>query len=110
MAEEAKERQVPLVLIAIGFTLYVVAAFSKLGTAGAGVVAVFIVVSTLIGVALMLGGAYLTAAITGTSFGDLRSALLKLAAIYLFPGALAVWMPGAIGWLISIALWFSLLI
>ncbi len=110
MNEHAKEREIPIALIAIGVVLYVIAGYRIAGDRGVAAVFLFLTIGAGVGVALMLVAAFITAAITKQSFGDLRSGILKLSAIYLFPSAVGAMMPAGLGALISLAIFFSLII
>lgn len=66
-----------------------------------------------VGLPLMLGSCFLTARIMGISFGSLPAAVLKLSAIYVFPGAVALllglWAPWYVGPLVALFLFCTLL-
>lgn len=111
MTDADKERKIPAVLIAVGVVLYVVAGFLRQGAGGIVSVLVFVGVASAVGVGLMVVAAFITAKITGTSFGELDSAVLKLSAIYLFPSAVAGLIPvPLLNSLVAAAIAFSLLI
>src|SRR5690606_8438382 len=97
----------PLALLVVGLLSYGAGAFFMAGARTAGVVMgiifVIAVVETIVGIAV----AYVTAAVLGTSFGELRTAVLKLAGILVFSGAIAFILP--LGGLISLAIYFGLL-
>jgi hypothetical protein len=105
----ATEKQIPLALIFIGAGLWALAGFMGHGVHGAtntlGVVSIIATVDLIV----MVAGAFLTALVMKISFGDLQSAILKLSAIALFPGAVGYLIP-TVGGLVSLALYFSLLI
>lgn len=83
----------PLVLLLAGLVLFGVVAMTRAGVRSAfvvmGVVFVVAVLETLVGTAV----AYLVALLTGTGFGELRTALLKFAGIIVFCGALGMLIP-----------------
>jgi hypothetical protein len=65
----------------------------------------------LIMIPLGIVACFITAKLMGISFGELRSACVKLAAIFTFPGAVALIIPVTpLAWLVSIILYFGLLI
>ena len=106
----ARERQAPIGLIIAGLVVYLFVAFRLAGPRGAPVAMGIVAVAAVLGTGLMLLAAFLTAAITRQSFGELSTGILKLAGIYIFSTAIAGLIPGAIGILIEDALFFSLLI
>src|SRR6185312_8900392 len=85
LMDAAKERQIPMILIAVGLALSTIGAIWKLGPAGMPVAIETLVGATVLGTGLMLVAAFATAAMIRASFGELNAAILKLAAIYLFP-------------------------
>ncbi len=84
---DPKETTIPAVLLVLGIAMYL--AFG-LWLGGAGVAA-FILGETLVGLAIgiPLGilACFITAWLMGASFGTLKGAILKLAAVYTFPSA-----------------------
>jgi hypothetical protein len=110
-AQASKELHVPLALLFGGVLLFAFAAYRVAGSDGAGAVLPPLAMSTAVGVALMLVGAFITAKLIGVSFGSLPSACMKLAAVYIFPSAVgaAVNVAG-LSWLISIVLYLGLLV
>jgi hypothetical protein len=109
--DAAKERQIPIGLMIAGLVLFVVAGLFRAGATGTAMMLAALGVVAVIGVGLMLLAAFITASITSVRFGDLRGALLKFAGIYLFSsGVSAVLGGGWLGALISIAVFFSLLV
>jgi hypothetical protein len=105
----ATEKQIPTALIAVGAGLWALAGFIGHGVHGASNALLAVSIIATVDVVLMIAGAFLTALVLRISFGDLQSAILKLGAIALFPGAVGYLIPG-VGGLIAIALYFSLLI
>ena len=110
MSEHLTERRIPLILIAAGIVLSAVAAAWRLGLARVPLILLIVAFGTVFGTLLMVAAAYVTAAFTHTGFGELRSAVLKLAAVYLFPSAVSALFPLWAGLLVSGAISFSLLI
>lgn len=80
------ERKIPIGLIIGGELLFVVAGLIQFGSK-VGLLLAYVGISTVVGTLLMLMAAYVTAAICKVSFGDLLSAALKLAGIYIFSAA-----------------------
>lgn len=109
MSEADKDRKIPFALIGVGLVLYTVAGFVRFRAKGPAPVLAVVAVGCVVGVALMLAAAFITAKITGTSFGELGSAVLKLAAIYLFPSAVGLFVPGIVGGLVASVIAFVLL-
>ena len=93
---DPKDFQIPIVLIIVGFLIWAFVGYRMMGTAGPAIALAVIGVGAVIGTALMIAAAFLTAKLLGMSFGELGPAVLKLAAIYLF--------PAAVGLLIGLAL------
>ncbi len=109
-----KERLVPLGLIGAAIVTFggVIAAYG--GVEALATTWLGLGMNVAVGVGLMLVACFLTAKMLGVSFGPLGSAVLKLAAIYLFPdavdlGVYAVTDLSFIGWITSIVLYFVLL-
>jgi hypothetical protein len=93
MATDAKERQIPLVLILVGLALYVLAAFVRMGPSGAGATLVGVLIIGTVQTAILIGAAFLVAAVCSVSFGDVRSAILKFAAATLLSGGIGAVIP-----------------
>ena len=104
----AKERQIPIGLIIAGELAFVAAGLRLVGR-GVGILMAYVGVATVVGTLLMLLAAFITALITRTSFGDLGSAVLKLAGIYLFANGVGALIP-TVGGLIALAVFFSLVV
>ncbi len=109
-----KERQAPYAMLATGIAIVLAwelyRSRSVVNTiAVLGLMAIFIIA----GVALMLLGCFITARLIGAKFGDLGPALLKLAAIFVFPSAIG-WLlaPYSAPWATALAtaLYFALLL
>ncbi len=69
-------------------------------------------VGMFLGVGLSLAALFITAGLLGVSFGRLETAILKLAAIYIFPGAMgdaANLVLSPIGIIVSVGLYFWML-
>ncbi|QOV87405.1 hypothetical protein [Humisphaera borealis] len=93
------ERKIPIGLIIGGELLFVVAGLIQFGSK-VGLLLAYVGISTVVGTLLMLMAAYVTAAICKVSFGDLLSAALKLAGIYIFSAALGAFLPSGFGFLV----------
>ena len=107
---DAKEIKIPLALIAVSVVLYVVYGLTVGGGGGVGFALQVLLVTALIGVPLGVVACMIVAKLLSIGFGDARTAALKLAAIFLFPGAVALFLPGGIDWLIATGLYLVLLL
>src|SRR5690606_18969886 len=87
------EFTVPLVLLVGGLLIYGIGAFMAAGAQSAGFVMGIVFVLAAIQTILGILAAYATAALIKTSFGELRTAVLKLAGIIVFCGAIAYILP-----------------
>ena len=105
---DPKDFQIPIALIIVGFLIWAFVGYRMMGTAGPAIALAVVGVGAVIGTALMIAAAFLTAKLLGMSFGELGPAVLKLAAIYLFPAAVGSLFP--FGVLIAMILWFALLL
>jgi hypothetical protein len=105
---DPRDFQIPIVLILVGFLIWAFVGYRMMGTAGPAIVLAVIGVGAVIGTAIMIAAAFLTAKLLGMSFGELGPAILKLAAIYLFPAAVGSLFP--FGVLLALVLWFALLL
>src|SRR4051812_35859224 len=93
LSEHATERQIPLILIAVGLALYAVAAFMHAGTRGVAPVLFIVTIGAIIQTVLLILAAYLVATFLSVSFGDFRSAMLKFAGAALASGGLGAIIP-----------------
>jgi len=82
-----------LVLMGIGLVGVFAFALMHLGTRDTATVMLMLGLSVLVQVALGIGSAFLVAMMIGSSFGELRTAGVKLAGILLFCMALSLWLP-----------------
>ena len=109
-----RDTVVPWVLIGVGVAGYVLAA--ALADAPLAQLLVGLGLLALVQVLLMVGAAYLTAMLTGTSFGDLSTAFVKLAGVVLCAGAVGALIPfggllsffvflGLMLWLFELEVW-----
>lgn len=99
MDHSLTERKIPVGLIIVGELIFVVGGLLKYGS-NVGLLLAFIGISTVVGTLLMLIAAYVTAMVCSISFGDLASAALKLAGIYIFSSALGAFLPSGYGFLL----------
>ncbi len=104
------EREIPIALFVVAVALQVFGLSEPL---------IAVLVRTVVGVALMIAGAFIAARILETNFGSLGSAVLKFAAAYTLPTAVAgvvenaiapgiAWMvvwPVAVGTFFGVTMW-----
>jgi len=106
---ELSEFAGPMALLVIGLLIYGIAAFVKAGTTSAfvlmGVIFLMAAIETVLGII----AAFITASVMSTSFGELRTAVLKLAAILVFSGAMGFIIPTYFGALVALVLYIGLL-
>jgi len=107
MADRAKDRTIPLVLIGVGIAIYLIVGLTA-DEPAATLAAIAVV--TGVQVALGLIALYVTAGVMHIDFGPLGIGILKLAAIFIFPDAVAVVIPTEVlDWLVAAVLYLSLL-
>jgi hypothetical protein len=100
------EYYIPAGLIAFGFLIAILRAM-KFSTSPMffGAAMGYVMVSTVVDLTLMLIACFVAAKVLDASFGSPGSAILKLAAISLFPEAVAAsiefFMPAAYGWIVG---------
>jgi hypothetical protein len=106
------EWKVPLAVFLVGLSALVAAAFTIGGFTDAARATVYLALVLLISVPLTIAAMYIVAGLLGVSFGLLKTAVLKLAAIAVFSTAVNVLANGAghplLGWLGSVAVTFYL--
>ena len=107
-AYAAKDYKIPAVLLGVGVVLYLIYGMYRGGVAGLGAMAVALPVQLLIQVALGVVACLLTVKIIGAAFGYVGSAILKLAAVAVFPSAVSIYIP-YVGWIVSLLLYWGLL-
>lgn len=108
MKSHPKDVQIPLTLIVVAFLLFGLAGYRAAGPTGPATAMAAVGVAAVVGTLLMLGAAFVTAQMLSISFGELGPAVLKLAAIYLFPAAAGTLLP--FGGLFALVIWFALLL
>ena len=108
MAALSRERGIPLILILAGLVLTAIGALWKLGLSRVPLAMALLIATTLLGTVLMLIAAFATAAMIEASFGEFRSAILKLAAVYILPtsldAALPLWLAFLVTGIVSLLL------
>jgi len=106
--DDPKEVKIPAALL--GISLLVFLGYGLLAGGAGGAVAVLIVLGAQLVVGICLGilACMVTARLMSTSFGPLNTAILKLAAVFAFPTAIAAVIP-VIGGLVALALYWGLL-
>ena len=105
---EAKEVKIPLALIAIGLAIFIVLGFHRAGPVGAAASLAALAVGLIFGVTMGVIACFITARIMDAYFGYLKTAILKLAAIFIATGAVSAIIP-VVGWLLGLVLYFGLL-
>lgn len=106
---DAREVKIPLTLLVAGLVLVVVYLAAFAGAAGAAVGVVAVSVGLAVQVVLGIIALYIVAALLSIGFGSLATAALKLAAIFIFPGAIALFLPAGLDWLVALGLYVILL-
>ncbi len=127
--DPTRDVHVPVALLVVGMALYV-GYFGyrfEMNAAGLAVVTVGLSVVTAVKTALLVGAALVLAGPLGVGFGSLWSAVLKLAAIAVFTDGATAWIDhaishaagghsgggvvgyGAIGWPVSILIYWGLM-
>jgi hypothetical protein len=104
----AKEYVVPAVLLGIGVLVYLGYAVIVNGVDGILGMLIYLPIRIAVQVTLGVVACFITAKIMGTGFGDLKSAIIKLAAIFMFPGAVTFFIP-YVGWLMALVLYWGML-
>lgn len=110
MEREAFELKVSTILVVTGVGIFMGSALLHAGAQGA--MATLLVVNIIMAVNLVLGliACMITAKLLSVSFGDLRTAIVKLAAIFIFPSAVAFLVPSVpLAWITSMVLYLSLI-
>lgn len=109
-ARALKDRRAPYALLIAGVAIVLGNTLIHHGPIDAIAAFGWLAIAMIIGVGLMAVACLITAKLLGTSFGDLGAALLKLAAIFVLPTAVAGLLPPWWSSLISTALYFALLL
>lgn len=107
---DPKEFIIPGALLGIGVVIYLIQALLTRGTTGMGATLIALFVLLAIKVVLGLIACLLAAKFMGCSYGALWSGVLKLAAIFIFPGAVAVLIPIPIfAFIVTVLLYWGLI-
>ncbi len=104
---EPKEVKIPLTLLMIGIAVFFCYGFIEGGASGAASVLASKGRELLLSLAAAIIACFIAGWLLNIDFGLLLTAILKLAAIFMFPWAVAL-VP-VVGWLISIVLYWALL-
>lgn len=107
---DPKEFIIPGALLGIGVVIYLIHSMVTRGATTVGATLLILVVTLAIQVILGLIACLIAAKFMGCSYGALWSGCLKLAAIFIFPGAITSWIPiPFIPFIISILLYWGLI-
>ncbi|QNN22952.1 hypothetical protein HED60_11965 [Planctomycetales bacterium ZRK34] len=89
---QLKQWKIPVAMVVIGLGVNLMFVMSQGAEEGVevnpAVTLIGMLIGTGLGVVLMVGAAFLAAPLLDTTFGDIRTAILKLAAVYVTPGVL----------------------
>jgi len=105
---DPKDYRIPGALLGVGVLIYLAWGFLTGGSAGLVAMVIYLPVRLIVQVILGVIACFITARFMGTSFGYLKSALVKLAAIFVFPSAATFFIPW-VGGIIAILLYWKLL-
>ena len=109
-AMDPKEVKYPLILLIVGLVLFLLYGLIKGGFSGAGMILGTVGLQLVMGLPLAVLACFLTAKILSIDFGLLHTAILKLAAAFVFPAAVGVMLPvPLLGWLVSLVLYWAML-
>lgn len=97
------------ILAGIGLVLVAIYAVMNAGPNGLMPVLFAVVLALAIQVVLGIVALYIAAALLGIGFGDGPTAAAKLAAIFLLPGAVSLFLPGGVDWLVATAMYLIML-
>lgn len=107
---DPKDNLYPLGLLAAGLVIMGGMAAFRAGPAGLAVELAATGVYLAIMVVVGLAACFLAAKLMGIQYGTLGSASLKLAAIFIFPGAVSLLIPWAcLSWLVSLVIYWGLI-
>ena len=105
----AKEYLIPAALIAAGICISAVYGLAVGGASGFLSVLIYTAVTAVFQVALGIVACLITARAMGVAFGYAGSAILKLAAIFIFPSAVAILIPSIIGKIVGLIIYWGLI-
>ena len=97
---DPREYKIPIALLAIGILIYLFFYLLITGSHGFTTLLISFPLQLVIQMVMGIIVCVVTAKIFGTSFGNHGSALLKLAAIFTFSGAVAVSIPFGMDWMV----------
>lgn len=111
-SEPIWEKKAPLILFGIGLLILLIAAFAVGGPRGTAGALIALAIILALYLPLTVAAMYIVAGILGVSFGILKTAILKLAAITLFTAAIdqvGAWVGLPVtGFLVAVAASFFL--
>jgi len=121
MSDHAKEQKIPLILIAIGFSLYVLAVYLPKGASGVGPTLLAVLIAGIVQTAILIASAFLVGTLLSVNFGAFSSAVLKFAGAALFCGGIGAIIPfggiaalfiflGLIMWLFEMELTYAVIL
>ena len=93
MAEFAKERQIPLILIGVGLGLFAISAFVHTGAHGVVPTLTGVIIACFIQTILLIGAAFVLAMLLKESLGEVQPAGLKFAAAVIASSGLEAVIP-----------------
>jgi hypothetical protein len=105
-----RDRKAPYAMLIAGIAVIVGRALLKQGPVAAVSAFGWVAILLITGVGLMGVACLITAKLLGAKFGDVRTAVWKLAAIFIFPIAVGSFLPAWWAMLVASALYFALLL
>jgi hypothetical protein len=105
---DPKDYLIPGVLLSIGILIFLAWSVILGGLTGLAVMAVYLPIRLVVQVVVGVIACFFTARIMGTSFGYLKTAIIKLAAIFVFPAAATFFIPW-VGWILALLLYWKLI-
>jgi hypothetical protein len=106
----AKDVTIPAGLLAATVILYAVYGLVAEDSGGITSALLALLIMAVVGVPLGIVACFIVARLLDIGFGDLWTAALKLAAIFLFPSAVALFLPPGLAWLVATGLYLLLLL
>ena len=132
LTDSVRDQYAPAALLAVGTLVYAAFVLNRYHVSASSLTLVIAGLSVVVALktALLVGGAFLLAGPLGVGFGDLKSAVLKLAAIAVCADAAADWVDyaltvgtgadghhattgigfGFVGWFVSLGVYWSLMV
>lgn len=107
-SSDFSEVKAPVILLVVGAVISIVYGIVAVDDSSVGASVVGVLLNIALSVAFALPACFIVAKILGVSFGFLNTAVLKLAALSVFPAAIGMIIPGIGGW-VALALYFGLL-